>query len=778
MAAIRLTQLDHEETEGACGATEPAAATHTVDTVCDRCQKLFGEPSSSYKCECKKGSYHYHLGPIKNFLVGTQSPCPGCRLMGTIVTNSWSMIRRHNWVRPGLDDTRVTVALNLLEEMVSNIPGPGVTLQPVACVLDVVLDGLPILAGTLIKMANNDTPSEAEKVHGLIVPQIIDIERTKGWLATCLDKHDNCRGHSHSSVAGSAPPAIRLIDVDTRQIVSATLADDFVALSYVWGKDTRPLLTGATLPLYEAPGGLDQTKLPRTIADAMRLVRDLSFHYLWVDSLCIVQDDDDDKLHQLPLMAALYEAAVLVIVAAAGVDAEAGLGGYEQETPTRASQTRETINGMTYITTQGGLVDVLPWMPWDRRGWTFQEAFRSRRALVFTDALVYWSCRDATWREDLDSDRGDSGGVRLKLSEGSSLWRFAPGGGRRTIGCTPSHFYTNVEQFSKRAFRDGGDALWAYVAILAHQAPRFEGHSYIWGHPYAGFHASLLWRHDHSCLSHHRRGTIRKDCHSIVVRGADGVSTARLRVPFPSWSWLSSDTGVQFLDKCAASVVSALEGIQSVHLEGNNTAIYLEYLQRIGAEGASEAQQIFDQAGGRLTPLPLSTYALGGLAVNIHYGLLFIKAETAKLTVRRETEHTGDDKCFCLLRPHPGEEAHMVCATVHSADGSKLGSILAASGFFEDEETETIGEFVLLSSNAWPRSISDERCRVLPPESGCYEVKHVDGCAHITSHNLMLVAWDKGDKGVAYRQSLMTMDKAIRDGLSPEVKTKKVIPLA
>ncbi|CAK7225925.1 hypothetical protein SCUCBS95973_006029 [Sporothrix curviconia] len=779
-------QLDHRDTPrredgtaepAAAAAPEGEAALLSLDAVCERCQDLFSQPSSSYKCAHHSASHHYHRGPVKSVMAGAQSHCPGCRLIGTIVANARSMIVRNNLIRPELDDTRVTAELKELGEMVTSTTGPGFTIQPAARVVNIILDVLPGIAGTIVKTASNDAPPDADKVHGLIVPPTIDIERTKQWLATCRDRHDNCRGHSRSSADGSASafaPTIRLIDVNARQIVPAMLTDDFAALSYVWGKGTKPLLTAAALPLYAAPGGLDEAKLPRTIAEAMRLARDLGFRHLWVDSLCIVQDDDDDKLRQLPLMAALYEAAALVLVAATGIDAEAGLGGYGRGLPPRtASQVRATVNGVPYITTQGGLIDVLQWTRWDRRGWTYQEAFRSRRALVFTDALVYWSCRDATWREDLDSDR--DGGLRIKLGEGGSLWRYAPGGRPHTIGCTPSVFFSNVEHFSRRAFRDSGDALWAYGAILAHQAPRFPPSGFLWAHPYAGMSASLLWKYGHDCLTRHVRGAAKQDCHSIVVRSGDGsAATTRLRVPFPSWSWMSADTGVQFRDSCDASVVCAVEWGHPIKLGGGSTPIYLQYLLQIGAEGAAEAAQQFADADGLLTPAPLTVLSAPGRdAVNVDYGLLLFKAETVQLTVSRVFEHTGDDKCPCRMRPDPGTEATMTYATVRSANGSVLGAVDVPLTFFKDEAESTTGEFLLMSSNAWPRSAADERCHV-EPNSGCLQVKHLRGCAHISTHNLMLVEWDKG---VAYRRAMLDMGKVVWDGLAPETKAKKTIVL-
>ena len=68
----------------------------------------------------------------------------------------------------------------------------------------------------------------------------------------------------------------------------------YVALSYVWGSVPTVRLTSASLPLFIKPGGLLKAawKLPRTVADAIMAVRKLKLHYLWVDSLCLVQNDE------------------------------------------------------------------------------------------------------------------------------------------------------------------------------------------------------------------------------------------------------------------------------------------------------------------------------------------------------------------------------------------------------------------------------------------------------------------------------------------------------
>jgi hypothetical protein len=68
-----------------------------------------------------------------------------------------------------------------------------------------------------------------------------------------------------------------------------------------------------------------QKDLPRTIADAMTLVSQIGERYLWVDSLCLVQDDELDKACGVQKMDLVYQGAILTVVAASGMDSNTGL---------------------------------------------------------------------------------------------------------------------------------------------------------------------------------------------------------------------------------------------------------------------------------------------------------------------------------------------------------------------------------------------------------------------------------------------------------------------
>lgn len=239
----------------------------------------------------------------------------------------------------------------------------------------------------------------------------IDVAVIEGWLGECDGSHW-C--HSQSRKQRSKPAWV--VDVKRRCVV-AYKKGKYVALSYVWGPgcDTGSIcLVKGNLEQLRQVGGLDKVGgLPRTIADAVRLVGELGVGYLWVDRLCIVQDDLEEKGRQLMGMAGIYEGAYFTLVAAQSADASGplssrplqrsrkgswwgalltlapgvGLIGKRKEegnTPWRRPvNNREVMNSHS--------IDLLRTV-WFQRGWTFQEYLFSKRSVVFHNNTVNWEC--------------------------------------------------------------------------------------------------------------------------------------------------------------------------------------------------------------------------------------------------------------------------------------------------------------------------------------------------------------------------------------------------
>jgi hypothetical protein len=136
-------------------------------------------------------------------------------------------------------------------------------------------------------------------------------------------------------------PLVRLISTKNRCLVTMRDVDlsalRYVALSYVWGRAPKVDDGDYLGPQLELRKDTEQdlhdenslagNEIPSTILDSINLAGILGFDYIWVDRLCIRQDSLEDKASQLSKMHAIYNAAYLTIVAAAGADANFGLPG-------------------------------------------------------------------------------------------------------------------------------------------------------------------------------------------------------------------------------------------------------------------------------------------------------------------------------------------------------------------------------------------------------------------------------------------------------------------
>lgn len=142
--------------------------------------------------------------------------------------------------------------------------------------------------------------------------------------------------------------------------------------------------------------------------DAFNLVRFLGVRYIWIDSLCIVQDSSRSWNLNSRVMDLIYGNARMTICAADGVDSSTGL---------RAMHPNEhaTPQISAVCTPEVRLMVLRPpeiWIrasKWNTRAWTFQERLLSKRCLFFTEGRVYFQCLSTGMSEDIFADREGAG---------------------------------------------------------------------------------------------------------------------------------------------------------------------------------------------------------------------------------------------------------------------------------------------------------------------------------------------------------------------------------
>ena len=280
-----------------------------------------------------------------------------------------------------------------------------------------------------------------------------NVDRIRAWLTTCIRDHSHCRHTISGSVVddrtAAQPLPSRLIEVTPTPRLRDTAGQtgQYFALSYCWGDPGGNTMTKrATLPAFRKQLPLD--RLSRTVREAIELVRRLGFRYLWVDALCIVQDDKDEWDRESRRMASVYENALATVVALGADHAGEGLFLSGNEPPP-ASPLRTAV--LPCVPSKGGVVGYVSlrvWPPeeqlrvkndhfrsrWASRGWVFQERVLSRRMVYFGRWQVSGTCSQEVWYED-GIRYGLSGSVLNRyhlqyffrnLRIGSSLSRFLP----------------------------------------------------------------------------------------------------------------------------------------------------------------------------------------------------------------------------------------------------------------------------------------------------------------------------------------------------------------
>lgn len=225
-------------------------------------------------------------------------------------------------------------------------------------------------------------------------------------LQLCLTSHPRCQ----PSRLRVLP--IRLLHVgknggDNLRVQLVTTEEhhtgNYVALSYCWGGQQPLQLTKANIKdLLRQP--VEQRDLPKGLSDAVDVVHALDLEYLWMDALCIVQDDQDDKMREISRMSDIYQNSFITVAAATSnsvhdsflrsrsgsnttyptCDIPVTLGSEDSGGPERPTDAITVVPVHAHRS-----VD----FPLNKRGWAFQEALLPPRLLVFGDLEPFVRCR-------------------------------------------------------------------------------------------------------------------------------------------------------------------------------------------------------------------------------------------------------------------------------------------------------------------------------------------------------------------------------------------------
>lgn len=396
-----------------------------------------------------------------------------------------------------------------------------------------------------------------------------NVDLAKLWIKDCLGSHNQCR--LGSTPTGTYPLPSRLICVKGPRspLLIETASKPpvtYVALSYCWGTKGQTQTLKENYQKHLA--GIPFDTLSKTSKDAVQITRHLGYDYLWIDALCMIQDDTKDKHREMDRMGDIYRYAVLTICAEGSEGAQVGVLPSTPADPREvhpctitlapktASSGSEPVSRRLTVAVTRNPKNFLA-----RRGWTLQEEALSSRALVLGQGLLAWRCACATASEtdpvprplpadpyaDGDEDPGfEAASVSFAPARPSvdiarmRLWLYAPRraekaaasallnapGARRGRKPAFAAWYTLIQGYSNRDLTNVADTLPAVGGLAAVlEASLGKPASYLKGLWAEDLHRGLLW---YVSTNDDRQ-----------VRGPKTTNgeKSNAAIKAPSWSW-------------------------------------------------------------------------------------------------------------------------------------------------------------------------------------------------------------------------------------------------
>lgn len=349
----------------------------------------------------------------------------------------------------------------------------------------------------------------------------------KNWIDHCTKSHRACALKHHSVPS-------RLLNISMEDPFLQLCQDlrpdtPYAALSHCWG--TKPLLTTTDESLHLRLRNIPMSSLPKSFQDAVVVTRALGLVYLWIDSLCIIQDSRADWQAESSKMHQYYQNAFVTISA---LSAAGSHDGFLNTRPARTEIDLDQEN-LSLRTPSASWYNIMDQSPVAQRAWTLQEQLLSTRILHFGKDELLWQCSTCTTREsdvlERKLRRNSVGGIvdekfkpilsdiqYLSLSTYEAMARWL----------------NVVTEYSGRRLTKREDKQPA-ISGLASMVQKGTGYKYLAG----------LWQEDmRRGLTWHR--TSRNNGGAVPSVPANQLQTASSLYTAPSWSWAALDEPVVF----------------------------------------------------------------------------------------------------------------------------------------------------------------------------------------------------------------------------------------
>ncbi len=388
------------------------------------------------------------------------------------------------------------------------------------------------------------------------------IRRVTGWVRKCIE------GHPHCTENTSRRLPTRVIDVSVRKVPDGVFLYEseggnsrYTALSHCWGKIQIITTTKATIE--QMKQGIPWASLSRTFQDAITITRQLGVQYIWIDSLCIVQDDKHDWEVESATMAAVYENSYLTIAASLAADGSGGCFSIREITTHLAGSLNDAAESgscsvyvresFSHDEFSSDIKDTATLSnPLLGRAWTFQERALSTRILHFGRSELLWECRTM---KDCECGRYKSmasfGNIARSLAEVLERASSSDDVSDDVLEDVRLHWQNILKSYSTMKLTVSTDQLPAISAIVS-QFDKVE---------VAGIYLAGLW----SChLPTGLLWKVPKVSRPTITGTLDDNNNAYTA---PTWSWASlHDAGVEYSEDLIKSQLYVSDSRTNAHI--------------------------------------------------------------------------------------------------------------------------------------------------------------------------------------------------------------------
>lgn len=358
-------------------------------------------------------------------------------------------------------------------------------------------------------------------------------------LGECLNGHETCNNREDEFVPTRLLDVGKEGDAIVRIVHSRELSSDtYIALSHCWGppETITTKLTRSNYVSYSRGVWFDD--LPKTFRDAVTFTRALGCGYLWIDSMCIIQDDEEDWRQEAATMCQVYENSLITLAAASS---SSGRGGLFYQFPRIEQSGIDANSDQPYtIFARSDMNHLFFDFPLMNRAWVMQERLLAPRTLYFTSQELVWECRTSTNCQCTP----DAGGFVEKSLEFPRSLKLSPD----MAGVSPQVIWHQVVSvYSRLKMTMPSDKLIAIHGV-AQFMNRVRTCRYLGGVWEDSFAQDLLW----------------------AVGPSDVWSEKPLRPEewrAPTWSWASVEREVTYNDDIEQSALErSLEVVRWPHI--------------------------------------------------------------------------------------------------------------------------------------------------------------------------------------------------------------------